>query len=99
LRFRAGFRTFFEHVLQHLLVQRQIGDQPLELLVLVLEFFEPAQLGDAHSPVLLLPAVEGLLGDLKLTADLSYWGAGLSLSEGISDLFFGKSLALHLVLL
>ena len=37
LRFRAGFRVFAGCVLQHLLIERQVRHEPLQLAVLFLE--------------------------------------------------------------
>jgi hypothetical protein len=40
-RRREGLTTFFENVLQHDLVERQICHQALELRVLLLELLQP----------------------------------------------------------
>src|SRR3954464_8891344 len=45
---------FCEHVLQDLLVERQVRDDALEAVVFILELLQPLRFGGAHTPVLLL---------------------------------------------
>jgi hypothetical protein len=72
-------RTFFLRLLQDVLVQGQVRHQLLELLVLGPQLAQLPDLRRAQAPVLLLPAVERLLGDLELAADLGHRRAGLGL--------------------
>ena len=48
-------------VLQHVDVERLVGDDPLQTGVLVLEFLEALRVVGLHSAVLVLPAVPGRL--------------------------------------
>jgi len=88
-----------QHVLQHRLVQRQVGDQPLELGVLFLQLLQSPDLDDAHPGELLLPPVEGRLGDAELAADLLDCRAALGLSQREGDLLIRVALPLHGTLL
>ena len=58
------------HVLQHLLVQRQISDQLPQLAVLVLELLQPPHLGRQQPVILLLPIEIRRLADPRLAADI-----------------------------
>src|SRR5688572_24089673 len=50
-----GLTASADHVLKHLAIQRQIGDQLLELGVLVLELLQPTHFVRQQTVVLLLP--------------------------------------------
>jgi hypothetical protein len=67
-----------------------IGEELLELGVLVLERAQPLGLVDLHAAELLLPAVVGLLGDAESAADVGGLGAGVDLLEGADDLLVGE---------
>lgn len=54
------------------IVQRQVGNQHLELLVLVPQLPQPTNLGGPEAIELPIPAVERLIGDLKLVPDLAH---------------------------
>src|SRR5262249_14920972 len=90
-----GSSPFSQDVLQHLLVEAQVGDELAEALVLLLQLLEPAQLGDAHPAEPLLPAIEGGLADAQLADDVRHGRAGLLLPQGERDLFFGIPGLLH----
>jgi hypothetical protein len=66
----AGLTTFLGDLLEHLLVQGQLGDEALEAGVLGLQLFEALGLVGLEAAVLVAPAVEGLLADAELLADL-----------------------------
>jgi len=53
----AAFRAFSGLLLQDLLVQRQVGHDPLQPRILILEHLQPPQLGHAEVRILLLPCV------------------------------------------
>ena len=72
--------------LQLCLVERQVGDQPLQLGILLLDLFQPPDLDHAHPGELLLPSVERELGDTELAADLLDRCAGLGLPQSKGDL-------------
>jgi hypothetical protein len=73
----------FRNILQHPLVQRQLRYQPLQLAVLLLQFFQPIRLVHLQPAVLLPPAVEHLHCDLGFLAGL--WG-GFSVRDAYFDL-------------
>jgi len=91
-RRRAAFRLFFEDLLEHVLVQTQIGHQALELAVLLHKLPKAGQLGDPHPGELTLPPVEGLLGDPRPAAYLQSGNAALSLPERRHDLLVRERL-------
>src|SRR5262249_45310099 len=68
-RRRSGL--FLYHLLEHLLVQGELGDQAFEAFVLDLQLLEAFGVVGLHAAVLLAPAVEGGLADGQLLADLS----------------------------
>jgi len=47
-------------------LQRQLGDDPLQLRVLLLEHLQPLHLGRHHPAALLAPIAEGRLSDTRL---------------------------------
>lgn len=71
-------------------IQREVGDQLLELEVLLLELSEAAQLCYAQAGKLFLPAVEGLLGDTEAAADFKDWRARFNLAERVGDLLLSE---------
>jgi hypothetical protein len=58
-----GFTTFSEHILQHRLIQAQIGDQLLQPAVLLLELLHLTGLIGLYPHELFLPWVEGRFAD------------------------------------
>src|SRR5262249_11471984 len=65
-----GSPLFFGEVLEHLLVEHQLGDQPLEPLDLALQLAAAAVGGDLDGVVALAPAIVGRLGDAELATDV-----------------------------
>ncbi len=86
---------FCEQVLQHQLVEAEIGHQLLQLSVLFLQLLQPPDLSDPHPGVLLLPPVEGLLADAHLPNHFRDWSTQLSLAQSIGDLLLGVPALLH----
>ncbi len=86
-------------VLQHHLVERQVGDEALEFGIFVAQLLQLAGFAGRHPAVDLLPAIEGLLGDPDLAADVPDGHAALDLLQDGSDLLDGKALFLHGILL
>src|SRR2546423_10416969 len=68
-------------VLQHLLVERQVGYDPLQLAVLILELLQTTHLGRQQTVVLLFPIEVGRLADSSLAADIRHRHAVRSLLE------------------
>jgi hypothetical protein len=89
-RFCAGFTAFSYDLLEHVLVESEVSDEGFQPAVLVFEQAQAADFGDAHTSVLLLPAVEGLLGDAGLTADFQDGCAALDLPQSVSDLLVSE---------
>src|SRR5487761_2134359 len=94
---RPGSPFFSQRLLQDSLVEAEIGDELLELPVLVAEPAQFAELGHAQAAELLLPPVEGAFGDLQLPADLGDRGAAPRLAKGHDDLLLGESTTSHRV--
>jgi hypothetical protein len=72
------------------LIQREVGDQLLELEVLFFELSEAAEFCDTHASKLLLPAVEGLFSDTEVAADFKDGCARFDLAERIGYLLFSE---------
>ena len=77
-------------------VEGQIGHELLECEVFFFQLAQTPQLGDAHTGELFLPAVEGLLADAELAADVGDRRTGLGLAERVGDLLLSKGGLLHL---
>lgn len=79
-----------------MLVQTQIGHQPLELRVLLAELAQLADIGDTHPGILLLPVVEGGFAHPHLAARCGdRFGSTLDLLQHIDNLFGCISALLH----
>jgi hypothetical protein len=85
-----GLQNFFEHVLQHLLVQAQVRHELFEVLIFFFQLLEPAQFGHAQSAVFFLPIVVGGLADAHLPAYLRDGHARVGLAQRKHDLGRGK---------
>ena len=72
------------------LVERQLGDQGLELLVLVAELLELPDFAHAEVAEPAFPAVERGLGHAELAARVDRGRAGLGLAQGGDDLLIGE---------
>ena len=60
-----ALRPFLQDVLEHGLIQREIGHDLFRTAILLLELLDPPQLGHPHPGVGLLPVVERRLGPSK----------------------------------
>src|SRR5215471_12060945 len=87
--FRDGFRLFCEHLLEHVLIEREVGDEVFEAPDLLLEHADLAQLGSTHRAVATTPRVERLLADAHLAADLDGRRAAIDLPKRVCDLLLG----------
>lgn len=65
-----GSQLFFQDLFQQLLAQHLVRQQPLETLVLSLQFFQLLGLVGLQHPDLTLPPMERLLADLMRPADI-----------------------------
>src|SRR5262249_32583264 len=77
---------FSERLLQDRLVERQVGDDLLELPILLAELPELAHLRGPQIAEALLPALVGLLADPVLPAQLDHWHAAVPLPEDVHHL-------------
>src|SRR5262249_16180961 len=74
------------------LVQRQVGDDLLELAILLAQLAQLADLGRAEIAEPLLPSVERLLADPVLPAELDHEHTGVALAQDVDHLL-GRELA------
>jgi hypothetical protein len=72
-----------------------IGDDSLQLPVLVLELLEPAGVTDLHVSVLLPPPIKGLLGDPDSATDGTRLSARRNLLEDPYDLLLREPALPH----
>ena len=86
---------FSERLGEHVLVERQVGDQLLQAPILVLDLPQPAQLADSQVGVLPFPEVERRLAEAPLPTDIRHGGPALGLAQGKGDLLLGELRALH----
>src|SRR5690554_710511 len=77
-----------QEVLEHLEVQRLIGNNALEASVFILELLETACLGGVHATVLLAPAVERVRADAMPAAQLTRLCTGIRFRQDGDDLLF-----------
>ncbi len=89
-----ALQLFSEHILQHRLVQRQLGYQLLQPRVLVAKLLDLANLIDFQPGILRLPAVVRLLRGPHLSDQLRYQNSHLGLLQHGHNLLYGK-LLLH----
>jgi hypothetical protein len=69
---------FSQGLRQHVLIEREVGDEPLQSTVFLFHLSEPPQFTHALMGVLLFPGVEGLLGDPELATEVAATGVPLS---------------------
>src|ERR1019366_3154324 len=65
-----GLEVSLRHLLQNLLLQRQIRHQPPQASVFLLQLLHPACLFQLQTAVFLAPAIVGLFSDARFPADL-----------------------------
>lgn len=82
-------------VLQHLAVEREVGDELAQLDVLVLELLQPPHLRRRQPLVLLLPIEVGRLADPGLPADLRHGCSLLALLQDERLLGVAELRSLH----
>ena len=81
--------------LQHLPVQRQIGDDLLQAIALILELLEALHLARQQTGIFLLPVEVGRLRDPCFAADLGHQRAFLALLQNKRSLRFRELRCLH----
>src|SRR5215467_4998240 len=87
--------VFSQRLRQHVLVEREIGDEPFEPMVFLLELPESSQLAHPQVGILLLPRIERRLAHAQLPADVPDRGAALDLAQRVGHPLFGEFRALH----
>jgi hypothetical protein len=83
------------NVLQHDLVERQVGDEAFQFGILLTELLQLARFARRHPAVHLLPAVVRLLRDPDLATDIPDRHAAFCLLQDRGNLLDGKALLLH----
>lgn len=78
---------FSQGLRQHVLVEREVGDEPFQPAVFFLQLPETSQLAHTQMRVLLLPGVERGVTHPELPAKVADGGAGVDLSDRVHDLF------------
>src|SRR2546425_1333060 len=86
---------FSQGLRQHMLVEREVSDEPFEPAIFFLHLPEAPQLAHAEVRVLLLPGVEGGVTHPELSAEVADRGAAFSLADRVDNLFLGKLRPLH----
>jgi len=66
---QRALELFFDNILQHFVVEAEIGIYLLQAPIFFLQLFEPFQIGDFHAAVFAFPSVIGALGDPIFPAD------------------------------
>ena len=72
----------------HVLVEAEVGDQPLQPRVLLLELAQPPELTHPEMRVLLLPRIERRPTHPQLPAHVLDGGPGFLLPERVDHLLF-----------
>lgn len=85
----------FQYLLQHLLIQTQIGHQFLQPLIFILQLPQTPQFRHAQTSKFLLPVVKCGLRNAHLSADFPDAGAGFGLFQRKRNLFFGITGLFH----
>jgi hypothetical protein len=94
---REGFRAFLTARPAAWSCPAQVGNQPLQLAVLLFQLPQAPQFRWAQPTILLLPIVERRIADTQLPADLFNRRAKLSLLQRKRYLLFGKLASLHVM--
>jgi len=95
----GGPYHFCERLAERGCVQHLLGEQLLQLRVLVLELLQPLGLGDVPAAVLGLPAVKRRFRDAVLARQIGGLRPGLVLLQHTNDLLFREPCSLHLSVL
>jgi hypothetical protein len=72
--------------LEHLDVERLLGDDLFQAAVLILDLLQPLHFTELHRAVLCLPAVVRLLGDPVRAAQVRHLAAGFAFLDDRQDL-------------
>ncbi len=94
-RLAPGVRIFFEKILQRDIVEHGVGEQALQLGVLILERLQTLGFRHFHAAELRLPGVERGAADPVLAADIGSRDARLLLTQHGDDLLLAEPRSLH----
>lgn len=86
-RLTSGVTIFCNDILQDRNVQHGLGEQLLQLGILVLERLQLAGIGHIHATILRLVFAEGFIRDAVFAADINRLRARLLLLQNPEDLF------------
>jgi hypothetical protein len=82
-------------VLEHLVIERQVGDQVLQTPILVFERAQLLRIAHIHPAVLRAPAIERGLADAVLANEIRHLLAGLGRLQDLDHLLFAKPTLPH----
>src|SRR3569833_37970 len=86
---------FCDDLLQDVPIEAEIGDQPLQLVVLFAQLTQLPQLVQTEPRILLLPEIKALLTDAVLAAYLDYSGTCFGFPQYAQNLLFRVSSLAH----
>src|SRR6185295_12853088 len=86
---------FCEDFLEDVLIERQVGHQLLQTVVLFFQLLEPTEFAHAHPTVLLLPIVEGRFADAHLPAYIRHLLSSFHTLQRVDNLLIAMTLLLH----
>ena len=92
---REASELFSDDLLENVAVEREIRNDLLQLPILVAQRSQLAELLDAQSRKLFLPAIKRLLADPEPASDFGDLLATVDLMQSVDDLFVTASLAWH----
>jgi len=84
-----------QRLAEHVLIERQVGDEAFEAAMFVLALPHAPQLTDAQMGELFLPDVARRLAHAELPTHVGDGRAGLRLAQRIRDLLFTEFRTLH----
>jgi len=82
---------FSQGLRRHVLVEREVGDEPFQATLFLLQLTEAPQFTHAEMGVLLFPGAEGGVTAPELPAEVADRGAASGLADRVHDLFFPAS--------
>ena len=91
-----GLPLFFVHLLEDLVLHREIGDDPFESGVFLFQGPQPAGLAHIHPTILALPGVIGGFADVVLGAHRFDGATTIAFPKDCDDLLFTESTSFHL---
>lgn len=81
--------------MEHVRVERAVGNQLLKRAMFLFQLRKPLQLRDTHASELLFPTIQGLLAHVTFAAQLRDWCAHVCFMERGGDMLLGVLALLH----